>query len=222
MDIRALIGQMQAGANKLRNWQLFPDPVPIVFEKKSEQMGPAGMPTPMPTPQPVMQPQVKGASTSKNGGRNPYWEQWKRTNPKAFEELFSGTGIASQETGIPQDLLMDISGIETSGGQNLIQKDKRGNVVPNGGQGYYQWEQPTLKSLGSNIDPMSATESARLAAQEIAKGMLSRWGTPQATNPLDKNWGSFDNPKNRNGSLVDWYSPDELNPYLAPKFRSQW
>lgn len=156
---------------------------------------PANRPTPTPTPTPPKQ------------YRNPNWETWAKTNPKGFQELLSATQTASKETGVPPDLLMDISGIETSGGQFLKQ------LSGGPGRGYYQFEGETLNDIGANIDPMSATESAGLAANLISKKQLSRWGTPKS------NWGSLNNPRNANGRLSDWYSPEELNQYLTPQHR---
>ena len=63
------------------------------------------------------------------------------------------------------------------------------------------------------MNPYSATDSANLAAKEIAGGRLSRWGTPSGQ------WGSLNNHKNMNGKLTDFYSKEELNRYLAPKFQ---
>lgn len=149
--------------------------------------------------------QVLGANT--NGGRNPNWEKWRQLAPKSFEQLLSGAQIASERTGVPAELLMDISGAETSGGQNLNQF----GGAP--GQGYFQFEPETLRSLGSNIDPYSATESAGLAADLIKKRQLSRWGTPQG------NWGTLNNQKNKNGKLTELYTKAELNKYLSDKFQ---
>lgn len=155
------------------------------------------------------QPQVLGAQTIR-GGRNPLWEQWSQSAPKSFEQLLAGARQASENTGVPVDLLMDISGLETSGGQFLNQF----GGAP--GQGYFQFEPETLQDIGSNIDPFSATESAQLAAELIKKGQLSRWGTPQDGK---RDWGTLDNPNNQNGSLVDFYSKNELNPYLSPDYK---
>lgn len=151
------------------------------------------------------QEKVLGATT---GGRNPNWEKWQQLNPKGFQELLSGAQIASERTGIPADLLMDISGAETSGGQNLNQF----GGAP--GQGYFQFEPTTVRSLGvENFNPYSATESAGLAADLIKKRQLSRWGTPGAR------WGTLDNPRNKNGKLTDLYTKEELNKYLSDKFQ---
>jgi len=139
--------------------------------------------------------------------RNPRWETWKETNPRSFAELLAGTQEASQNTGVPQELLMDISGLETTGGRYL---DQMGGGV---GRGYYQFEPATTQDITSNMNPYSATDSANLAAKEIAGGRLSRWGTPSGQ------WGSLNNPKNMNGKLTDFYSKEELNRYLAPKFQ---
>lgn len=166
------------------------------------------------------QGQVMGTTTT-NSGRNPNWDYWQKTNPKRFDELLAGARQASENTGVPVDMLMDISGAETSGGQILTQKLPNGQPVPNGGRGYFQFEEPTLRGLGSDIDPYSATESAQLAAELIKSGQLSRWGIPreQAMEQYGKYWGTLDNPNNNNGSLIDFYSPDELNPYLAEDFQ---
>lgn len=155
---------------------------------------PMKKPAPTPTPAPARQ------------FRNPLWNKWSKINPKSFQELLSGTKIASKETGVPQDILMDIPGIESSGGQFMRQ------LSGGPGRGYYQFE-PGQAYIPPNFDYDSATESARLAAKRIKSGNLSNWGTPQG------GWGSLNNLKNSNGKLTDWYSPEELNQFLAPKFR---
>lgn len=141
-----------------------------------------------------------------NNPRNPNWENWKKANPGKFAEILSGSQIASNETGVPYGLLMDIAGAETSGGQNM-------NQLSGGpGKGWFQFEGDTINDLGQNIDPNSATESARLAARLIANKQLSRWGTPGSK------WGTLDNSNNSNGALTDFYSPEELNQYLSDKW----
>lgn len=160
------------------------------------------------------QGQVMGAQSYEAGQpRNPLWDTWQKTNPKGFEELLSGAQLAAAKHGVPAELLMDISGLETSGGQILNQ------MSAPVGQGYFQFEPATLRGLKSDIDPYSATESADLAASLIKNKQLSRWGTPQSKNPLNKNWGTLDNPNNKNGSLMQWYGADELNPYLSDKYQ---
>lgn len=150
---------------------------------------------------------VLGAKTVNGAGRNPNWEKWQKLAPKSFEALLAGARQASENTGVPSDLLMDISGAETSGGQFLNQF----GGAP--GQGYFQFEPETLNGLGANIDPYSATESAQLAAELIKNKQLSRWGTPGAR------WGTLDNPNNNNGRLTDFYTPEELNQFLSPKYQ---
>jgi len=135
--------------------------------------------------------------------RLPQWEQWSKQNPKGFEELLSGTGLASEKWGVPQDLMMDIAGLETSGGQFM-------NQVGGGpGQGWFQFEPDTLEGLLSQIDPNSATESADLVGQLISEGQLSRWGGPK------RRWGTLDNQRRpESDRLSTYYSPEEINPYL--------
>lgn len=143
------------------------------------------------------------------GGRNPNWEKWSKQNPSRFAQLLAGAQAASAKYGVPADLLMDISGAETSGGQFLDQ------ISGGPGQGYFQFE-PGQSYIPAGFDPYSATVSADLAAKRIAGGNLSNWGTPKG------NWGVLDNPNNINGRLTDFYSPEELNPFLAPKYKIQY
>lgn len=165
----------------------------------------AGMPrqtqAPQPTPTPTPNP---------NPYRHPRWNENRVKYPKNFEELLSGTGIASKKWDVPQDLLMDTALIE-SGGRPIPQ---HGNV-PNGGQGYYQFEPPTLRGLGrEDLDPYSATESADLAAELMSKHQLSRWGIPGGS------WGSLDaSRRNEADRLSTYYSPEELNRFLSSQYQ---
>ena len=177
-------GQIQSGA-------------PIGYEDYNNAAIKAGR-SPLPTPQPSPQPTQP---------RNPLWQRWQQAQPKRFEELLSGAQIAASKYGVPFELLMDISGLETSGGQFMEQ------IGGGPGRGYFQFEEDTLNGLGSKIDPNSATESADLTASLIAKKQLSRWGTPAG------GWGTLNNQKNTNGKLTDWYSNEELNPYLADQYQ---
>lgn len=113
---------------------------------------------------------------------------------------------------------MDISGIETSGGRNTTQFDRSGNPVPGGGQGQFMFE-PGQAYLPENFNPYSATESAQLAKERITGGNLNNWGVPQdvALRDWGKYWGSLDNPNNNNGSMIEFYTPEELNPYISNK-----
>lgn len=138
--------------------------------------------------------------------RNPKWNQWQRAQPKRFQELLAGAQAASKQTGVPAGLLMDISGLETSGGQFLDQ------LSGGPGQGYFQFE-PGQSYIPEGFDPYSATQSALLAGKRIAGGNLSNWGTPGG------NWGTLDNPNNVNGKLTDFYTNEELNPYLSPQYQ---
>lgn len=147
-------------------------------------------PTPMPTPTPVP---VQG--------RNPNWQTWQRQNPKGFQELLSGVQQASQKTGVPADLLMDVSGLETSGGTQL--NPPAGHTA----RGYFMFNEPTLNDpylpaeVSADFDPMSATDSAYLAAQLFKQRQLGRWAVAKG--------------KGAGGdSLGDFYSPEELSPYL--------
>jgi len=151
-------------------------------------------------------PQAQAAEIN-NDPRNPNWEFWQKTQPGKYAEILSGSKIASEQTGVPYGLLMDIAGAETSGGQFM-------NQLSGGpGKGWFQFENETMDDLGQKIDPNSATESAKLAARLIANKQLSRWGTPGSK------WGTLDNPNNRNGALTDFYQPEELNQFLSDKWQ---
>lgn len=146
-------------------------------------------PTPSPSPTPMVSP------------RNPNWQTWQRQNPKGFEELLSGAQLASQKHGVPADMLMDMSGLETSGGLQL--DPPAGHTA----RGYFMFNEPTLNdpylpaTVPDDFDPMSATQSADLAAQLIKKKQLGRWAVAKG--------------KGAGGdSLSDFYSPEELAPYL--------
>ncbi len=146
-------------------------------------------PTPTPTPTPTVEP------------RNPNWGTWKRQNPKGFEEILAGAMAASERTGVPADLLMDLSGLETSGGTQLDPPE--GHTA----RGYFMFNEPTLSDpylpveVPQDFDPMSATQSAQLAAELMKKQQLGRWS-------VAKGKGAGGN------SLGDFYSPEELSPYL--------
>ncbi len=167
-------------------------------------------PSPTPTSNQVPRSRAVGYSPEFIGpvkpSRNPRWEQWRKNDPKAFEQIFSATAIASEKSGIPQDLLMDIAGIESSGGQFM-------NQLSGGpGKGYYQFENPE-----PGYDPYSATSSASLAAKRIGNKQLSNWGYDEDDQMAreGRTWGSVDNPKNQNGRLTDFYNEQDLNAYLT-------
>jgi hypothetical protein len=173
-------------------------PQELISPVPKEMLGNRPSATPTPTPMPT--PDTRQY-------RNPQWDQWSKQNPKGFNELLSATKAAAQQYNVPQALLMDISGLETSGGQQLTQ------TSGGPGRGFYQFEPSTFdKIAGSNFDPNSATQSALLAAKEIANKRLSRWGTPGS------NWGTLDNP-NRAQKITDWYKPEELNKFLVSQYQ---
>jgi hypothetical protein len=168
----------------------------------------APVPTPSPTPAPTQE-----------SYRHPIYDQPITPQPGGvrLDELLSATAQASQNHGVPQDLLMDIPAIESSGGQFPYQ------LSGGPGRGPYQFEvdgqgrlAPDLQArVGNDFDVFSATDSADLAGQLIAEQQLSRWGKPGGT------WGSLDalirRPDER---LTTYYDPKtELNPYLPEQFR---
>lgn len=167
--------------NPQADYDFTPSPTPTITTAPS----PAPTPTPMPSDNP----------------RNPNWGQWKRNNPKGFEELLSGAKLASTKHGVPAGLLMDVSGLETSGGTQL--NPPMGHTA----SGYFMFNQPTINDpylpakVPSGFDPMSATDSADLAAQLIRKKQLSRWAV-------------LNTPGAGKNMLTDFYSPEELAPYL--------
>lgn len=153
----------------------------------------APQPTPTPSPSPTPMPQIQP--------RNPNWEHWQQVNPKGFQELLSGAQLASERHGVPADMLMDVSGLETSGGTQL------GSPAGHTAAGYFMFNDPTLNDpylpadVPADFDKNSATASADLAAQLIKKKQLGRWA-------VAKGKGAGGN------SLGDFYSPEELAPYL--------
>lgn len=164
-------------------------------------------PTPTPTPEPKQY-------------RNPIYENQiykSNQNPVVkFDEMLAGAQEASQRWEVPLDLLMDIPAIESSGGQF-------GNQMSGGpAVGPYAFEMPLKDDIqaivnkifpDSEFNPLSATDSANLAGYLIKNKQLQRWGKPDGT------WGSLNNPNNTNGKLTDYYSPEELNPYLGENFQ---
>ena len=160
-----------------------PDYEPSSLITQAQAQAPT--PTATPTPQPY---------------RLPQWETWKKQNPSRFNELLSATAQASQAyPKVPQSLLMDISGLETSGGQFLDQ------LSGGPGQGYFMFEPTTLRDIGADINPYSATESARLAAELINKGQISRWGK------MGRKWGTIDNQRRpASDRLSTYYTQEEL------------
>jgi len=142
-----------------------------------------------PSPQPQVNP------------RNPNWALWKKQNPKGFEALSSGAELASQKHGVPADMMMDLSGLETSGGTQL------GSPVGHTAGGYYMFNNPTLNdpylpvNIPEDFDRNSATQSADLAAQLIKKRQLGRWA-------VAKGKGAGGN------TLGDFYSEEEMSPYF--------
>jgi hypothetical protein len=167
---------------------------------------PSATPTPTPTPTPVPK-QYRSPIYAKNLQPKP--------GGVRLDELLSGTKIASEKWGQPQDLIMDIMAIESSGGQ--FPKQMSGGP----GRGPAQFEvdgegklvEDLQRLVAPDFDVYSATDSADLVAQLLGKKQLSRWGTPKG------NWGSLNNKKNTNGKLTDWYSTKELDQYLTPTHR---
>jgi hypothetical protein len=157
------------------------------------------------TPQnePLASPSAMITPSPQPAYRHPRWEQRKQEDPKTFEELLSGTSIASKETSVPQSLLMDLAMIESGGGKFMKQ------LSGGPGRGFYQYE-----NLPDSFDTLNATASARMAGQDIQKGRLSKWGTPAGT------WGSLNN-QNRDPAdrLTTYYSPEELNQFLLGQYQ---
>jgi hypothetical protein len=135
--------------------------------------------------------------------RNPLMEQWLKSGGRKLksDEILSGTSIASKEYGVPQDLLMDITGLESQAGmwdrpfedyegQYADEKHARGPFMFLGG---------TARAEGLD-DRYSATESARATARKLKKGQLGEWDIS-------------DKPGAGGGRLTDWYSDEELAPY---------
>jgi hypothetical protein len=148
-------------------------------------------PQPTPTPKPY---------------RNPNIDTWKKQKGNRYSELESGSGIASKEYGIPQNILMDLAGLESQMGMYnrvLLPKsatDSAAFYKSHTAKGPYMYTDATARELGLT-DPLSATESARTTAKELKKKRLSRWD-------VVKNKGAGGD------SLLDFYSPEELAPYL--------
>lgn len=203
------------GATSVREIQNTPTPTQAPTSKWSFKRDKPATPTPTPTyrqinADEVYQPSLTPTPTptpNPNPYRHPRWDQNREKFADYYQQLLSGTGLAHQKyPRVPQELLMDIAMIE-SGGRPISQ---------HGGpaQGYFQFEPSTLAGLNSTIDPYSATQSAELAAQLINSNQLSRWGTPGGT------WGSLDasrrNPEDR---LTSYYSPEELNQFLADQYQ---
>lgn len=128
--------------------------------------------------------------------RNPNWDHWQKINPKGFQELLSGARQASARYGVPMGMLMDVSGLETSGGTQL--NPPAGHTA----RGYFMFNNPTIADVApAGFDPMSATESAMLAAKLMKLGQLRRWAVLNA-------------PGAGGNKLTDFYSDEELSPFL--------
>lgn len=173
-------------------------PLPKDYQFPQAQAVSIPAPSPTPTPTPTVEP------------RNPNWGTWKRQNPKGFEELLAGAMAASERTGVPADLLMDLSGLETSGGTQL--DPPKGHTAA----GYFMFNDPTvgnperemkpspevLPFIPEGFDRMSATQSAQLAADLMKERQeLGRWAVARGR-------GAGGN------TLGDFYSDEELAPYL--------
>lgn len=196
--IRNLLAQLQSGLSGMFNSGMFNSR--MFNRKQAQQVEPQKetiaqliTPSTIPAPQRWRHPIYNNLLRSENGLK--------------LDELLSGTSLASQETGVPQSLLMDIPAIESSGGQIL----KQNGGGP--GRGPYQFEMPLPTDVagvaGENFDPMSATQSALLAAKLIKDKQLGRWGK------MGGKWGSVDNQrKDPSNRLTNYYSQEELAPYL--------
>jgi len=168
------------------------------MQQEAPQVPQMPSPSPTPTPMPQMEP------------RNPNWATWKRQNPKGFEELLSGAHLAAEKHGVPADMLMDISGLETSGTTDM--NPPEGHTAA----GYYMFNDPTVgnpargipaspevaRLMPEGFDRNSATSSAELTARLMKERRdLGRWAVVNGQGA------------GRN-SLRDFYSDEELSPYL--------
>jgi hypothetical protein len=161
----------------------------------------------------VVPASVSANETSDVGilGRVEHWNSWSKQQPEAYNSLRNAAEDVEKETGVPAELLIDISGIETSGGQFLKQ------ISGGPGKGYFQFEMPLPNDIkkiadrlfGGNFDPFDAYQSTRLAGELIKNKQLSRWGN------IGGKWGSIDN-QNRKESerLSTYYSEEELSKYF--------
>ena len=119
------------------------------------------------------------------------------------DEMVSGVNIASNEYGVPEDLLMDIAGLESQAGtwDRPFEKYSGQYADEKHARGPFMFLSGTAK--GAGIDPYerySATESARATARKLNKGQLGEWDVT-------------DKPGAGGGRLTDWYSEEELDPY---------
>lgn len=144
-------------------------------------------------------------------GRVKYWDTWSKQYPESYQSLKSAAERVEKEIGVPAEILIDISGIETSGGHSLIQNSG------GPGRGYFQFEMPLpsdIKKIADRLfnnkfDPFDAYQSARLAGELIKNRNLSRWGK------FGGSWGSVDNQtRDKNERLTTYYSKEELSKYL--------
>jgi hypothetical protein len=164
----------------------------------------------VPTIEEVQQPNPQYRATQGDVFRN--------QNPKSFEEMLSGVMQAVQKyPTVDQSLLLDKFFYESSGDINAVQNSG------GPGRGGFQFEMPlpedlarTARSIGlDDFNPFDATQSALLAAHEVANGRLSRWGVPQKHQK--KPWGTLDYPGKE--SLVDVYGEEYLNKLLPERFQ---
>ena len=124
--------------------------------------------------------------------RNPMIDTYRRQRPESFDQIASAVQIASQETGVPPDLLFDLAGVES--GINVAAKNPHSTA-----RGAFQYINSTAQQMG--IDPLNATESARATAKALKRRKL-HW------------WEAYNKPGADKKKLTDFYSEAELAPYL--------
>ena len=147
------------------------------------------------------------------------WNTWKEESPDIYQQLLEATKNTSGETGVPQSLLMDIAGLESTGGKYTKQ------LSGGPGRGAYQFEvdengdipedmQNIANSIGlENFDPLDIGQATKMAGELIKRGQLSRWGTQGG------NWGTMDNQNRAEDERIsNYYSNEELNQYMSPNY----
>ena len=147
---------------------------------------------PKPTPKPTPKPEPY---------RNPNIDYWFKQKPVGLkpDEMLSATKIASKKHDIPQDLLMDIAGLESMVGYdpNSYKENESGALGP------FQFLAETAKGL--DLEPesrLNATASAVATAKALHNKRLTEWDV-------------IDKPGAAGNKLTDWYSEKELMPYVS-------